>query len=316
MSFSSGIRDELSRIIPEQQDLVLAELSAAAVFAGRIFEEEDGPCLSIRADRASIVRKYFTLMRKTIRIKDSLSAGRKGSAYAAEVRGAEAVGRMLGSLRLTAEEDGSLSVLKQGLLIDSERKRAFLRGAFLSCGTVSDPGKSYHLEFVCPDRQRAELLKLILHSIGADAGTVKRKHSEVVYLKSSEEIADLLGAMGASSAFLRMENVRIFKEMRNSVNRKVNCEMANLAKTIDASIRQVEDIRYLKDSGALDTLPEQLREAAELRLRFPDAALKELAGLANPPVGKSGMNHRLRKLSEYALQMRAPQYGGEGEGLC
>ena len=167
-----------------------------------------------------------------------------------------------------------------------------------------DPEKSYHLEFVCPDEEKAELLRSLLQGLGMDPGVVTRKRSEVVYLKGSDDIVDLLGAMGAVSALMKMENVRILKEMRNSVNRQVNCETANLSKTVDASFRQVRDIEYLKEAGALDTLPEPLKEAALARLANPEIPLKELGGLLPVPVGKSGMNHRLRKLSEYAEQLR------------
>ena len=304
MSFSSGIREELSRLVPEEQDLKIAELSAALCFAGRLREEEGEPVLTISAERVSPVRKYFTLLKKAIKIEDSLFVLKRGSAYTAELNGREPVEEVFGACRLLKREGGRLFLRSRGLLIDDGRRRAFLRGAFLACGTVSDPEKSYHLEFVCPDEEKAELLRSLLQGLGMDPGVVTRKRSEVVYLKGSDDIVDLLGAMGAVSALMKMENVRILKEMRNSVNRQVNCETANLSKTVDASFRQVQDIEYLKEAGALDTLPEPLKEAALVRLANPEIPLKELGGLLPVPVGKSGMNHRLRKLSEYAEQLR------------
>ena len=137
-----------------------------------------------------------------------------------------------------------------------------------------------------------------------NAGIVARKRNSVVYLKDSGEIVEALGLMEAPGALMELENVRILKDMRNSVNRQVNCEAANISKTVEAAMKQVAEIEYIRDTAGLDSLPEHLREMAEIRLKYPDAALKELGEYLNPPVGKSGVNHRLRKLSEYAGELR------------
>ena len=157
---------------------------------------------------------------------------------------------------------------------------------------------------VCRDLEKAVLLRDLFSRFGVNAGIVGRKRNSVVYLKDSGEIVEALGLMEAPGALMELENVRILKDMRNSVNRQVNCEAANISKTVEAAMKQVAEIEYIRDTAGLDSLPEHLREMAEIRLKYPDAALKELGEYLNPPVGKSGVNHRLRKLSEYAGELR------------
>ncbi len=183
-------------------------------------------------------------------------------------------------------------------------KRAYIRGAFITAGSMSDPGKSYHFEIVCDTRGEAEYLRTMVNSFDMDAKIVARKKTYVVYLKEGSQIVDVLNVMEAHVALLELENVRIVKEMRNSVNRKVNCETANINKTVSAAVRQMEDIKYIRDTVGFDKLPEGLKDVALTRLENPDATLKELGGLLKDPVGKSGVNHRLRKLSEIAVKLR------------
>lgn len=183
-------------------------------------------------------------------------------------------------------------------------RRAFLRGAFLAAGSVSDPAKSYHLEFVCKSRDAAEKLKRLLIKEGFDAKIVVRKKDQVVYLKEGDEIIDLLGMMGAGISFLNAENVRVLKEMRGTVNRKVNCETANLSRTAASAVRQMEDINYIRVRRGFGDLTPALRQMAEVRLANPDASLAELGAMLDPKIGKSGVNHRLRKLSAIAEDLR------------
>jgi DNA-binding protein WhiA len=184
-------------------------------------------------------------------------------------------------------------------------RRAFLRGAFLGAGSISDPKKGYHMEFVCSGKDKAEQLKSVIQGFDIEAKIVVRKKYYVVYLKEGAGIVDLLNVMEAHVALMDLENLRIIKEMRNSINRRVNCETANISKTVNAAARQIEEIEYLRDHYGLKKLPDSLREMAELRLEYPDAPLKELGEYLDPPVGKSGVNHRLRKLSELAEKLRS-----------
>ena len=195
--------------------------------------------------------------------------------------------------------------LVSGLLVKNACcKRAFIRGAFLASGSMSDPEKAYHFEIVCQDPARAGQLRELITSFGLDAKIVARKKCYVVYLKEGSQIVDMLNVMEAHVALMNLENVRILKEMRNSVNRQVNCETANINKTVNAAVKQVEDIQYIERTVGLSALSEGLQEMAQLRLAYPEAALKELGSLLTPAVGKSGVNHRLRKISSFAEELR------------
>ncbi|MDO4938702.1 MAG: DNA-binding protein WhiA [Lachnospiraceae bacterium] len=211
----------------------------------------------------------------------------------------------------TAEAHKYFTLIKKEYTINEkilERrccKRTFLREIFLIAGTMSDPEKSYHFEINCPSRAKAEFIRDLINRFeGMDAKIVTRGRSYVTYLKGSDQIVDMLGIMEASKAYMELENVRIMKSVRNSVNRRINCETANIGKTVSASKKQLDDIALIKEKTGLNELPSGLAEMAEVRLKYPDAALTELGQYLNPPIGKSGVNHRLRKLSEIAGQLR------------
>lgn len=175
-----------------------------------------------------------------------------------------------------------------------------LREAFLKGGTMSDPAKGYHLEFVCADDADAKEILAAAAAHDVVMRETTRVGRTIVYVKDGEDIVTLLAAMGASKSLMEFENERIVKEMRGSINRRVNCETANIEKTVTAAHRQLEDIRYLERTGALDRLEQTLKDVAEVRLAYPDATLAELGKRLTPPLGKSGVNHRLRRLSEIA----------------
>ena len=184
-------------------------------------------------------------------------------------------------------------------------RRAFLREAFILAGRMSDPSGSYHFEISCPLKEKAEFVRdLIAGFDDMQPRIARRAGSYIVYLKGSDQIVDMLGIMEAPKSFMELENVRILKEMRNGVNRRVNCETANIGKTISAAVRQIEDIQYLRDNAGFDKLPESLAVMAKVRLDHPDASLSELGGYFDPPIGKSGVNHRLRRLTELAGRLK------------
>ena len=170
---------------------------------------------------------------------------------------------------------------------------------------MSDPHKGYHLEFVCEYEPWAEQIRQVIGSFDLEAKIIKRKKYYVVYLKEGEGIVDLLNVMGAHRLLMELENLRVEKEVRNSINRQVNCEAANITKTVTAASKQIEDILYLQRHYGLSNLPDNLRQMAETRLEHPESSLQELGGYLNPPVGKSGVNHRLRKISEIAEKLKA-----------
>ena len=287
MSFSGSVKEELLGHISKSRHCQLAELAAFLNFSGRVIHGKERDFLSFESENEELVRKYFTLAKKTYNIKTSIS----------DVEEREITGNLF-------HED--LSV-KNSYLQNACCKRAFIRGAFLTSGSMSDPEKAYHFEIVCNRENRAEQLRDIMNSFGMEAKIVSRKRSYVVYLKEGEQIVDILNIMEAPVALMNLENIRILKEMRNSVNRQVNCETANIHKTVSAAVKQIEDIEYLREKVGLEHLPLPLREMAYVRLEHPDAPLKELGTYLVPAVGKSGVNHRLRKLGIMAEDLRVSE---------
>ena len=247
---------------------------------------------------------YFRIS-KVFSIGDVLY--RKNNKYVVDIPGEDEAIRILQAMKYLSQDRMPITFngLVNPLIIQKNCcKRAFLRGAFLCAGSISDPEKFYHFEIVCTSSIKAEQLQETLHSFEVEAKTVSRKKHEVVYVKEGAQIVELLGIMGAGVSLMNLENVRILKEMRNSVNRKVNCEAANINKTVSASVKQTQDIRYIQDTVGLQTLPDNLKAVAELRLKYQDASLKELGERLNPRVGKSGVNHRLRKIGRIAEELR------------
>ena len=232
--------------------------------------------------------------------------------FVLELTDQEQVRDVLQGTKLTVDEDAGGTLTLDNLLVIQQNccKRAFIRGAFLSSGSISDPEKGYHFEIVCPEEGRAKQLQTITRSFDIDAKIVQRKKSYVVYVKEGAQIVDMLAVMEANVALMNLENIRIQKEMRNSVNRKVNCETANINKTVNAAVKQMEDIKLIQKYIGFEQLNEGLAQLAQLRLQYPEATLKELGMMLNPQVGKSGVNHRLRKLSVMAEELREKQ-GGE-----
>ena len=302
MSFSGMVKEELAAHVDSSRHCQLAELEALIHFCGSICEEEGGLHLSLDTENEAVIRKCFTLLEKTFKIN---KAAVQGKGRLLSDGGIE--DKVIQALHL-GEKCTGLIVLRapvNSLLVkNSCCARAFLRGAFLSIGSMSDPEKSYHLEFVCSEREQAWQLKDILQEFQIEARCIKRKKYHVVYLKEGTAIVDLLNVMGAHVSLMNLENLRIVKEMRNSVNRRVNCETANISKTVTAASKQIEDILLIRDKYGFENLPDNLRQMAEVRLEYPDAALKELGGYLDPSVGKSGVNHRLRRLSEIADRIR------------
>jgi len=187
---------------------------------------------------------------------------------------------------------------------DRNLERMYVRDSFISWGTCSDPKKAYHLEFNLPPPHNGDKLCRILKGFGLNPKKSKRRGHILVYLKEAENIVDALNIIGAHKALMAFENVRIVKELNNQVNRWVNCETANLEKTVSASVQQIEDIQLITKFGGLGIMPEQLQIVARLRLDNPDATLKEIGQMLSPPLGKSGVNHRIRKINAIAASLR------------
>lgn len=300
MSFSGNVKEELAAHISLARHCQLAELAALLLFSAGTCE--GNMHLRLDTENEAVVRKCFTLLRKTFNIETVMQGKER------LIPDDALEGKVIQALHLNGIEKEGLNLAEpvNSLLIkNSCCARAYLRGAFLSVGSMSDPKKSYHLEFVCNEKTQALQLQMILQEFQIEAKIIRRKKYDVVYLKEGSGIVDLLNVMGAHVSLMNLENLRIVKEMRNSVNRRVNCETANISKTVTAASKQIEDILLIRDKYGFENLPDNLRQMAEVRLEYPDAALKELGEYLEPPVGKSGVNHRLRRLSEIADKIRS-----------
>lgn len=311
MSFSSTVKKELEKHISTARHCKIAEITAILSASGRILQSEKGAFLYIQTENEAVSRKCFTLLKKTFNIRTEIvirkAQVKRSNVYSITIDQPEDVERVLLTTRLHPVEQltsGQLFMTNTIVIQKDCCKRAFLRGAFLASGSISDPEKGYHLEIVCSSMEKAQQLQEVMCSFSLDAKIVRRKKSYVVYLKEGEQIVEMLGLMEANVAYMNLENIRIVKEMRNSVNRKVNCETANINKTVNAAVKQIEDIRYIERTVGFGELSQGLEEIARLRLQYPEATLKELGMMLDPQVGKSGVNHRLRKLSELAEDLR------------
>lgn len=294
MSFSSEVKEELSRHLGKSRHCQVAELAALIAFDGKMSEPERDSDKISDFENEHLNETFHLLVRKIFGIEELQTHEERKKTL-------ETVKMWNQREQIPAVRDTVNGILIQQICC----KRAYIRGAFLACGSISDPNKSYHFEIVCRTIEQASQLRDVINSFDMDAKIVARKKHQVVYLKEGAQIVDILNIMEAHIALMNLENVRILKEMRNSVNRKVNCETANISKTVNAAVKQLEDISYIKETAGFDSLPDNLKETAMLRLEYPDAPLKELGTYLNPPVGKSGVNHRLRKISAIAEALRS-----------
>ncbi len=324
VSFSSKVKEELSRQLSPARHCQIAELAAIISLCGRVQISEFGRyCIKIHTENGPVARKYFTLLQKTFNISTDVSirqgmGGHRTRIFTVGSRRHQDALKVLQAAKLIrqhtrpdggcgggyGEVEENLSLAQNVVIQQNCCRRAFIRGAFLAAGSISDPERFYHFEIACGSGPKAEQLQGLIRSFGLDARITVRKRYFVVYIKEGSQIVDILNVMEAPLSLMELENIRILKEMRGSVNRKVNCETANIHKTVSAAVRQVEDITTIRDVMGFGGLPDNLQEIAQLRLARPEATLKELGEALNPPVGKSGVNHRLRKLSELADKLR------------
>lgn len=307
LSFSSRVKEELSRQLSTARHCQIAEIAAIISLCGRIqISEYDRFCIKIHTENAAVARKYFTLLQKTfnilkVKLLDKGENAVKKGPFAAVLYREDGADRVAGALKLTRSGAGNTDYSINPIVVQNTCcKRAFLRGVFLAAGSISDPKKAYHLEIVFDEEGKAVWVRDVIHAFMIDAKVVKRKKYFVVYVKEGAQIVDLLNIMEAHLALMELENIRILKEVRNSVNRQVNCEAANINKTVQAAAKQIGDILYIRDNFGFDNLEDGLREIAVLRIEYPEASLKELGEMLPVPLGKSGVNHRLKRLGSIA----------------
>lgn len=308
MSFAGDVKNELVRVGEEAACCEQSELAALFWMGGGVsFGGKGRLGIKFVTENAGVARKMLRSLKREeitgteIKVTKALRL-KKNNSYELKAPPSDAVNRFL----------ERMEILREGTLVEypvnPPRKaccrKAWLRGAFLGGGSINRPEVEYHLELVTQNEGFAGTLSAALRSFGLNAGVTSRKQDYVVYMKEGDAVTAFLGLVGAHEALLEFENVRIVKGMRNQVNRLVNCETANLAKTVNAAVRQIESIRWLIRRRGLENLPLPLRQAAELRLAHPEATLQELVEVFDGKISRSGMSHRLRALEQLAEEYR------------
>ncbi|MCW3488613.1 DNA-binding protein WhiA [Dethiobacter alkaliphilus] len=307
MTYALQTKNELSRKELGDSCCQAAELTAFIRLSGNVQISGKRLTLNVVTSNPAVARRIFQLFKQIFNLNSELLVRkkirlRKNNIYLIRISEPGGVRQVLTRLGLMRE-----GALVQELNEQIRRKkccrRAYLRGAFLAAGSVSNPENSYHLEIYTDYQHQAEELVEMMKTFGAHAKVTTRKNGFLAYLKDSEQIVAFLNVIGAHSALLNFENVRILKDIRNRINRLINFETANVNKTVEAAVKQAESIRAISDTIGLDSLDPPLRQLAMLRIEHPEASLQELGEMLDPPLGKSGVNHRMRKIEKMAQNL-------------
>lgn len=309
MSFSLSVKNELARVFDKNTCCKTAELSAVIKSRANIQITGGHLKLVFTTSNAAIARKVVKLLKMLFQIQTKVmyykrGCFRKNNLYVLKIS------KHLNTLRLISElgiwdKKSNMPVLDvKKVLKNGCCLKAYLRGVFLGGGSINNPKSNYHLEISIDDVEYTKKILSLMKKIDIHAKVCMRKTQNIIYLKDGDKIIKFLGFIGAHSALLDFENTRVYKSVRGQVNRLINCETANLNKTVNAAVRQTENIRYIDRTIGLNKLTPALKEAAELRLHYPDVGLKELGKLIDPPISKSGINHRMRKLEEIANNLK------------
>lgn len=283
MSYSSYVKEELSSINNWKNKQLLEAEFLGYILTGNALS--NGEQIEFVTENEFNIERFFKIL---FNLNIEYEPETKGKNFMARLKLQDVTNRF--------------TVFKEN--INDEIRKTIIRGAFLGSGSVTDPEKNYHLEIVFGDEKNAEFISNLSKTYGVTFKKLQKQDKVMLYIKESEQISIFLACIGASKAVLKLEDIRIFKEMKNNVNRMVNCETANLNKTVDAAIMQIEDINFLKSINKFEDLPPEVREVAYLRLEHPEASLKELGQMLEEPLGKSGINHRLKKIHDFAEEYR------------
>ena len=300
MSFTSTVKNEISKIDTDEAENI-TELSAIIKNIGSIGEK-----IMIQTENASVARRIFNLVKKTFYIVPVIIVRKgynfnKSYIYIIEIN--SKVSKIIDELELNT------NIPKEYIYSDEYLSRAYLRGVFLSCGSINDPKKSrYHLEFMVDNEEYAEFISNLLNSFNLKSKFIKRDNKYMIYIKEAEKIGDFLRLMGTTNALFYYEDIRIYRDHKNMTNRLNNCEQANVDKIIETALKQVEDIKLIENIGALDLLDEKTKEAAIYRLKYPESSLLELSEIISLETGnkitKSGLYHRFNKIKDMANRIR------------
>lgn len=306
MSYSSELKKDLITELPEKRDVILGELAGLILGLARFEFKEDQIDFTIRTESAVLARYIFKLIQKAFSVKAKLSFERssrfrKHHTFILNYEDASEILKETGAL-IKRKEIFFSPILGKVYYQEERVRRAFLRGLFLSSGSIINPEKSYHLEMDMPDDALTETIAEVLEDYDIEAHIVPKKGKSVLYLKDSQAISDFLALIGASKAVLNFEDVKVFKQMREKINRRVNCETANMKKSARAANEQIQAITYLDSIGALNSLDIDMKKIAKLRLKYPEETIGKLATMADPPISRSTLHRKLKRLVELATQ--------------
>lgn len=307
MSFSTDIKNEIARI--DNTNLENVALLSAYIRQNAYIDNE---IIRIHTENAAICRYLFKMIKGSYDVASKITVRKnynfkKSLAYIMEIK--EKKDYILRDLSLQNDEGYFINIPKEYIVGDDELKKAYLRGCFLASGSINNPKTSrYHLEFLIDDFEYATFISDILNEYELNSRVIKRKNGYMVYIKEAEMISDFLKIVKAYNGVLFFENVRIYRDQKNITNRLNNCEQANIEKTINTAVKQIDDINAISNMIGLDALDEKLQEVAQYRLKYPESSLLELSTIMSyelsKTVTKSGLNHRFRKIKEMADKMR------------
>jgi cell division protein WhiA len=310
MIFSTEVKQELASVKTEKSCCVISELNALTQFCGTMtLLGNNRMNLFYRTKNATVAKRIFVLLKRKYAITAAPRLEKYtrfgGQRFYILQLNQEDSHKLLLALHILKTDKGALTFrgVPRRTLIKKCCQRAFLRGAFLGAGSMTTHGKGYHLEFSTPLPERAETIRKILFKCDIAGKCIQRRGNAVLYIKDSEKIAIVLALMGASQALLQMENIRAQRSLRESVTRMTNCDQQNLNRQLTAAQRQAEAIKSISLQKGINHLPKSLQEAARLRLSNPDVSLEQLGRLLSPPVGKSGINHKMRQIITIAKNL-------------
>lgn len=315
LSFSFDVKNELARIKLNNLADIVAELAAYIPMCGALKLSGEGVRVRFNTENAAIGRRIFTFLKnfysEEVEVLISQSKQlKKNNIYTISLKETNACKILLYDTEFIIDENVfAPNYYPYRVIREDSQKRSYIRAAFLGSGSISNPEKYYHLEFVSNSNEHANFLNKILNEYGLNSKVISRKEYFITYIKGAEKISDVLSLMGAQKSMLKFENIRVYKDLNNNVNRIVNMESANLNKIVNNSVKQVMDIKLIDEMMGLNSLPETLRDVAKLRLEDESLSLKELGAKLNPPIGKSGVNHRFNKIKEIANKLRGEHYG-------
>lgn len=300
MSFATNLKDELCKDVPEQESAIHALLYGFLLFSHKFSAEE----ISFSVVHEPTARLFAEALATHcgISAKINFRERARGTLYKVSIEKASERKKVLDAF-YHAPKEPTLRINRANIE-NEEDVQYFLRGAYLVCGSLTDPNKEYHLEFDVSYMNLCKDLSTLIGEVLPQPKSTIRRGAYIVYYKESENIEDMITYIGAMMSSLEMMNIKIEKDIKNRVNRRVNCENANMDKTLNASLRQVEDIKYIFEKKEEGFLPDELLQVAKIRLENPEMSLKELCESVEPPLSRSGVNHRLKKISEIANSLR------------